>query len=151
MPKDGNEEPGMSMFQEFKTFAMRGNAIDLAVGIVVGAAFTSIVNSLVKDVITPPLGLALGGIDFSNFFVVLKGGAVTTLKEAADSGAVTLNYGLFLNAVINFMIVAFALFMVVRQLNRLTAPRAAPPAAPPPPPEDVRLLREIRDLLKDRR
>jgi large conductance mechanosensitive channel len=141
----------MSIFQEFKTFAMRGNAIDLAVGIVVGAAFTSIVNSLVKDIITPPLGLALGGIDFSNFFVVLKGNAVTTLKEATDSGAVTLNYGLFINAVINFIIVAFALFMVVRQLNRLTAPRPAPPAPPPPPPEDVTLLREIRDLLKDRK
>jgi large conductance mechanosensitive channel len=141
----------MSIFQEFKTFAMRGNAIDLAVGIVVGAAFTTIVNSLVKDIITPPLGLALGGIDFSNFFVVLKGGPVATLKEATDTGAVTLNYGLFINAVINFVIVAFALFMVVRQLNRLTAPRAAPPASPPPTPEDVKLLREIRDLLKERK
>jgi large conductance mechanosensitive channel len=139
----------MSILQEFKTFAMRGNAIDLAVGIVVGAAFTAIVNSLVKDIINPPLGLALGGIDFSNFFVVLKGMPVSTLKEATDTGAVTLNYGLFINAVINFIIVAFALFLVVRQLNRLTAPRT--PAVPPAPPEDVTLLREIRDLLKDRR
>src|SRR5262245_12338955 len=142
----------MSIFSEFKTFAMRGNAIDLAVGIVVGAAFTAIVNSLVKDIINPPLGMALGGIDFSNFFVVLKGMPVATLKEATDTGAVTLNYGLFINACINFLIVAFALFLVVRQLNQLTTPRVPPtPAAPPPPPEDVTLLREIRDLLKDRR
>jgi len=139
----------MSIFQEFKTFAMRGNAIDLAVGIVVGAAFTSIVNSLVKDVINPPLGLVLGGIDFSNFFTVLKGDAVyPTLKAAQDAGAVTVNYGLFLNAVINFIIVAFALFIVVSQLNRLTAPRAVEKPGDPPPPEDIQLLREIRDLLK---
>jgi large conductance mechanosensitive channel len=140
----------MNIFSEFKTFAMRGNAIDLAVGIVVGAAFTAIVNSLVKDIINPPLGMLLGGLDFSNFFIVLKGEPVTTLRDATDSGAVTLNYGLFLNAVINFIIVAFALFMVVRQINRLTAPRPAPAAPPPPPPEDVTLLREIRDLLKVR-
>lgn len=139
----------MSILQEFKTFAMRGNAIDLAVGIVVGAAFTSIVNSLVKDVINPPLGLVLGGIDFSNFFSVLKGdGVYPTLKAAQDAGAVTVNYGLFLNAVINFVIVAFALFIVVTQLNRLTAPRKVEKPGDPPPPEDIQLLREIRDLLK---
>ena len=141
----------MSIFREFKTFAMRGNAIDLAVGIVVGAAFTAIVNSLVKDIINPPLGLALGGIDFSNFFITLKGGEFSTLKAATDAGAVTLNYGLFINAVINFIIVAFALFMIVRQLNRLTAVPPAPPPPLPPVPEDVKLLGEIRDLLKDRR
>jgi large conductance mechanosensitive channel len=139
----------MALFQEFKTFAMRGNAIDLAVGVVVGAAFTSIVNSLVKDLITPPLGLLLGGIDFSNFFVVLKGGGpYPTLKAAQDAGAVTLSYGLFLNSVINFMIVAFALFMVVRQINRLATPKPADTPGEPPPPEDITLLREIRDLLK---
>jgi large conductance mechanosensitive channel len=137
------------MFQEFKTFAMRGNAIDLAVGVVIGAAFASIVNSLVKDIINPPLGLALGGMDFSNFFVVLKGaGTYPTLKAAQDAGAVTVSYGLFINAVINFVIVAFALFLIVRQINRLTAPKPAAPGEPPPPPEDVQLLREIRDLLK---
>jgi large conductance mechanosensitive channel len=141
----------MSILSEFKTFAMRGNAIDLAVGIVVGAAFTAIVNSLVKDIITPPLGFALGGLDFSNFFVVLKGMPANTLKEATDAGAVTLNYGLFLNACINFLIVAFALFMVVRQINTLTAPRPAPPTPPAPPPEDVVLLREIRDLLRNQK
>jgi large conductance mechanosensitive channel len=140
----------MSIFQEFKTFAMRGNAIDLAVGVVVGAAFTGIVNSLVKDVINPPLGMLLGGIDFSNFFFVMKGDATyATLKAAQDAGAVTLNYGLFVNAMINFMIVAFALFLVVRAINRLTAPsEPAAPAEPPPPPEDIVLLREIRDALK---
>ena len=139
----------MSIVQEFKTFAMRGNAIDLAVGVVVGAAFSTIVNSLVKDIITPPLGLVLGGIDFSNFFVTLKGSSFPTLKAASDAGAVTLNYGLFLNAVINFIIVAFALFLVVRQINRLTAPRIVEKPGDPPPPEDIQLLREIRDLLRE--
>ena len=126
----------MSILQEFKTFAMRGNAIDLAVGVVVGAAFTGIVNSLVKDIINPPLGMLLGGIDFSNFFFVMKGDATfASLKAAQDAGAVTLNYGLFINAMINFMIVAFALFLVVRAINRLTAPsEPAAPAEPPPPP-----------------
>lgn len=136
----------MSVFHEFKTFAMRGNAIDLAVGVVVGAAFTTIVNSLVKDIINPPLGLLLGGIDFSNFFVVLKGaGTYPTLKAAQDAGAVTIGYGLFINSVINFLIVAFVVFMLVRQINRLAKP---PPAPEPPTPADVLLLREIRDLLK---
>lgn len=140
----------MSIVSEFKAFAMRGNAIDLAVGIVVGAAFTAIVNSLVKDVINPPLGLALGGIDFSNFFVVLNGGGpYATLKAATDAGAVTVNYGLFLNTLINFVIVAFALFIVVKQINRLTAPRVVEKPGDPPPPEDIRLLREIRDALKE--
>ena len=141
----------MAILQEFKTFAMRGNAIDLAVGIVVGAAFTGIINSLVKDIINPLLGMMLGGIDFSNFFTVLKGAAnYPTLKAAQDAGAVTLNYGLFINAIINFVIVAFALFLVVRGINRLTTPKAVPAPGDPPPPEDVKLLREIRDLLKVR-
>jgi large conductance mechanosensitive channel len=140
----------MSIYSEFKAFAMRGNAIDLAVGLVVGAAFSSIVNSLVKDLINPPLGLALGGIDFSNFFVVLSGGGpYATLKAATDAGAVTVNYGLFLNTLINFLIVAFALFIVVKQVNRLTAPRVVEKPGDPPPPEDIRLLREIRDALKE--
>ncbi len=136
------------MFEEFHKFAMRGNVIDLAVGVVIGASFTGIVNSLVKDIIMPPIGLLLGGIDFANFFVVLKGShTVQTLKAAQDAGAVTINYGQFVNTIINFLIVAFALFLVLRQLNRLVAPKAAPP---PPPPEDVEVLREIRDLLKTR-
>ena len=136
------------MFKEFKQFALRGNVIDLAVGVIVGAAFTSIVNSLVKDVITPPLGLITGGLDFSNLFVVLKGPHTMTLADAAKAGAVTINYGLFLNALISFLIVAFVLFLVVRSVNRLFA--SPPPAVAPAPPEDVLLLREIRDLLKQR-
>jgi large conductance mechanosensitive channel len=136
------------MFQEFRKFAMRGNVIDLAIGVVIGAAFTAIVNSLVKDIIMPPIGLLLGGIDFANFFIVLKGDhAVGTLKSAQDAGAVTINYGQFVNTIINFVIIAFVLFLVVRQINRLTAPKSAPAALVP---EEVQLLREIRDLLKTR-
>ena len=140
------------MFEEFKKFAMRGSVVDLAVGVIVGASFTGIVGSLVKDIINPLLGLLIGGVDFSNFFLVLKGaGPFATLAEATKAGAVTLNYGSFINAIINFIIVAFALFMVVRQINRLTAPsQPAEPAAPPPPPADVMLLREIPDSLKAR-
>jgi large conductance mechanosensitive channel len=136
------------MFKEFKNFAMRGNVVDLAVGVVIGAAFTAIINSLVKDIITPPLGWATGGIDFTNFFVVLKGGSFTTLAEAQKAGAITINYGVFLNAVLSFLIVAFMLFLVMRQINRLVSRPGEPP--PASPPEDVMLLREIRDLLKAR-
>ena len=138
------------MFEEFKKFAMRGNVLDLAVGVIIGASFTGIVNSLVKDIIMPPIGLALGGVDFSNFFVVLKGDrAVDTLAAAATAKDVTLNYGLFVNAVINFLIVAFVLFLMVRQMNKLVAPPPAPQAAPAPS-EDILLLREIRDSLNSR-
>ncbi|HLY46292.1 MAG TPA: large-conductance mechanosensitive channel protein MscL [Stellaceae bacterium] len=139
------------MWREFRDFAMRGNVVDLAVGIIIGAAFTTIVNSLVNDIIMPPIGLALGGIDFSDFFVTLKGGAFPTLAAAKAGGAVTLNYGIFINAVIRFVIVALAIFILIRQINRLTRDRT--PAEPPPPPEPPReevLLTEIRDLLKAR-
>lgn len=139
------------MFEEFKKFAMRGNVLDLAVGVIIGASFTGIVTSLVNDVIMPPVGLALGGVDFSNFFIVLKGDrAVDTLAAAKAAKDVTLNYGLFVNAVINFLIVAFVLFLLIRQINKLTTPAPAPAAAPPPPSEEVLLLREIRDGLKAR-
>jgi len=134
------------MFAEFKKFAMRGNVIDLAVGVIIGAAFTGIVNSLVKDIISPPLGWAMRGIDFSNLFFTLKGPVVATLAEATKEGAITINYGLFINAVINFLIVAIVLFMLIRGLNRLVTEPPKEPAAAPPPPEDVVLLREIRDL-----
>ena len=136
------------MFEEFKKFAMRGNVIDLAVGVVVGAAFSGIVTSLVADVIMPPIGFAMGGIDFSNFFLVLKGGEYPTRAAAKAAGAVTLNYGAFLNAMINFLVVAAALFMLIRVINNLQAP---PPdaSAPAVTPEDVLLLREIRDGLKN--
>ena len=137
------------MFSEFRTFLMRGNVIDLAVGVIVGASFTGIVNSLVKDVLMPPIGLLLGGIDFSNFFITLKGDhTVSTLKAAQEAGAVTLNYGLFVNTLLNFVIVAFVLFMLIRQINKLQRP--AQPATAPATPEDVLLLREIRDTLKSR-
>ena len=136
------------MFEEFKKFAMRGNVIDLAVGVIIGASFTGIVNSLVKDVIMPPIGLALGGVDFSNFFFVLKGDhAVDTLAAATAAKDVTINYGLFVNAVINFLIVAFVLFILLRQLNKLVAPSPSTDTAPPPS-EEILLLREIRDSLK---
>ena len=139
------------MWREFRDFAMRGNVIDLAVGIILGAAFTTIVNSLVNDLIMPPLGLAIGGIDFSDFFVTIKGGPQATLAAAKAAGAVTINYGLFINAVIRFVIVAFAIFILVKQVNRLTRSRA--PETPAPPPEPSRqevLLAEIRDVLKAR-
>jgi len=133
------------MFEEFKKFAMRGNVIDLAVGVVIGAAFTGIVTSLVKDIIMPPVGWALGGVDFSNFFLVIKGDRnVDTLAAATAAKAVTINYGLFINTVINFLIVAFVLFLLLRQINKLTPPKPADPVTP----EDVLLLREIRDSLK---
>jgi large conductance mechanosensitive channel len=138
------------MFEEFKKFAMRGSVMDLAVGVIIGASFTGIVNSLVKDIIMPPVGLALGGVDFSNFFVVLKGDrAVDTLAAATAAKAVTLNYGLFVNAIINFLIVAFVLFLLIRQMNKLVTPKPADEAAPPPS-EEILLLREIRDSLKTR-
>jgi large conductance mechanosensitive channel len=136
------------MFKEFRTFIMRGNVVDLAVGVIIGASFTGIVTSLVKDILMPPIGLLLGGIDFSNFFVVLKGDrALSTLKAAADAGAVTLNYGLFVNTLLNFVIVAFVLFLLLRQINKLKKPDTATPAETP---EDILLLREIRDQLKAR-
>ena len=137
------------MLEEFKKFAMRGNVLDLAVGVIIGASFTGIVTSLVNDIIMPPVGLALGGVDFSNFFVVLKGDPnVDTLAAAKAAKDVTLNYGLFVNAVINFLIVAFVLFLLIRQINKLTAPK--PAADAPPPSEEILLLRDIRDSLKTR-
>ena len=137
------------MFQEFRTFVMRGNVVDLAIGVIIGASFTGIVSSLVKDILMPPIGLLLGGIDFSNFFVVLKGNhALATLKAATDAGAVTLNYGLFINTLLNFIIVTFVLFLLLRQINKLKKP--APNSPPAETPEDIQLLREIRDSLKAR-
>jgi len=139
------------MWREFRDFAMRGNVIDLAVGIIIGAAFTTIVNSLVNDLIMPPLGVMIGGVDFSNFFVTLKGGAYPTLEAAKTAGAVTVNYGLFINAVIRFLIVAFAIFILVKQINRFKAEEpAAEPAPPSEPSRQEVLLAEIRDLLKTR-
>src|SRR5690348_9480536 len=154
----GTESPGKcyacgrttgeaEMWREFRDFAVRGNVVDLAVGLILGAAFTTIVNSLVNDLIMPPIGLVLGGIDFSDFFVTLKGGPYPTVAAAKAGGAVTLNYGLFINAIIKFVIVAFAIFLLVKQINRLKL-NVGPAAAGPTPTE--RLLTEIRDLLKER-
>ena len=137
----------MAIFDEFKKFAMRGNVVDLAVGVVIGAAFTGIVNSLVKDIITPPIGWATGGLDFTNLFFTIKGPHVATLAEAQKSGAITINYGVFINAIIGFLIVAIVLFLFVRQINKLKSPE---PDKPDTPPEDILLLREIRDELKAR-
>lgn len=122
------------MFQEFREFAMRGNVVDMAVGIIIGAAFGAIVKSLVDDVIMPPIGLLLGNVDFADLYVVLKEGATAapyaSLADARTAGAVTLNYGVFVNAVVSFTIVAFAVFMLVRAMNRLRAREEAAPAAP---------------------
>jgi large conductance mechanosensitive channel len=140
-----------AMLKEFKEFALRGNVVDLAVGIIIGAAFTAIVASLVDDIIMPPIGLLTGGVDFSQIFVVLKGdGPYNTVAQAKDAGAVTWNIGMFINAVIKFLIVAFAVFLLVKGINALARKQEEAPAAPAAPPEDVVLLREIRDLLSKR-
>lgn len=116
------------MLREFKEFAIKGNAVDLAIGVILGVAFGGIVTSLVNDILMPPVGKLLGGVDFSNLFVVLGAGTYPTLKAAKDAGAATMNYGVFLNTLVNFIIVAFVLFLVVRTMNRLKGP---PPAAVP--------------------
>ena len=140
------------MFKEFREFAMRGNVVDMAVGIIIGAAFGKIVDSLVKDVIMPPIGLLLGKVDFSNLFVVLKQGKTMgpylSLDAAQKAGAVTFNFGMFINTVITFIIVAFAVFLLIRAINQLKRKEQEKPAAPAPTPEDIVLLREIRDALK---
>jgi large conductance mechanosensitive channel len=118
------------MWKEFREFALKGNAVDLAIGVIIGVAFGGIVTSLVNDIMMPPIGKALGGVDFSNLFFALGGGPFPSLKAAQDAGAATINYGLFINAVINFTIIAFALFMVVKAMNRMK--REAPAPAPAP-------------------
>jgi large conductance mechanosensitive channel len=144
-------QKGDAMLKEFKDFVLRGNVVDLAVGIIIGAAFTAIVSSLVDDIIMPPIGLLTGGVDFSQLFVVLKGsGTYNTVAQAKDAGAVTWNIGLFINAVIKFLIVAFAVFLVVKGANTVMRKKPAPPPPPPTPPEDLVVLREIRDLLARR-
>ena len=137
------------MLKEFKEFALKGNVLDLAIGIIIGAAFGAIVSSLVDDIIMPPIGLVLGGVDFSQLFVVLKGdGAYNTIAQAKEAGAVTWNLGLFINAIIKFLIVAFAVFLLVKAINKLTRKQEAKAPDAPKPAEDVVLLREIRDALK---
>ena len=139
------------MLKEFKEFALKGNVLDLAIGIIIGAAFTAIVSSLVDDIIMPPIGLVTGGVDFSQIFVVLDGeGDFNTIEQAKEAGAVTWNIGLFINAVIKFVIVAFAVFLLVKAINRLVRKQEQKAAEAPKPAEDVQLLREIRDLLAGR-
>jgi len=153
-PDIGNPQQETAMLDEFKKFAMRGNVVDLAVGVIIGAAFGKIVDSLVKDMIMPPIGLILGKVDFSNLFLVMRegtqAGPYATVDAAAKAGAVTLNYGVFINTMISFVIVAWAVFLVIKAMNRLQRKDAAAAAAaePPAPPEDILLLREIRDSLK---
>ncbi|UCE34684.1 MAG: large conductance mechanosensitive channel protein MscL [Deltaproteobacteria bacterium] len=122
------------MFKEFKEFAMRGNVVDMAVGIIIGAAFGTIVKSLVADVIMPPIGLLLGNVDFTNLFIVLKEGTApgpfASLADAQKAGAVTLNYGVFINTIISFLIVAYAVFLLIRAINKLKRKEEAPPAEP---------------------
>ena len=118
------------MLKEFKEFALKGNAVDLAIGVILGVAFGAIVTSLVNDIMMPPIGKALGGVDFSNLFLVLGDGTYPSLKAAKEAGAATINYGIFINVVINFLIVAFVLFMVVKAMNRMK--REAPAPAPAP-------------------
>jgi large conductance mechanosensitive channel len=139
------------MLQEFKKFALRGNVLDMAVGIIIGAAFTTIVQSAVNDIIMPPIGLLTGGVDFSSLFINLSGTEVASVAEAKKAGIPVIGYGLFINAVISFLIVAFVLFLLIRGMNKLVAKEEATPAAPPPPPKQEVLLEEIRDLLKERR
>lgn len=138
----------MGMLKEFKEFAMRGSVIDLAVGVVIGGAFGKITASLVSDVMMPVIGLALGKINFASLFVSLNGQHYDTLQAAKDAGAPILTYGVFINAVVDFIIVAFALFIFIKAINSMKRKEVAAPAAPAAPPADVVLLTEIRDLLK---
>jgi large conductance mechanosensitive channel len=133
----------MKILNEFKAFAMRGNVVDMAIGIILGAAFGKIVSSLVNDIIMPPIGLLVGGVDFTDLQIVLK-------EAVGETPAVTVNYGVFIQVVIDFLIVAFAIFMAVKAMNSLKKKQEEIPAAPPAPSKEEVLLTEIRDLLKDR-
>jgi large conductance mechanosensitive channel len=137
------------MLKEFKEFAMRGNVVDMAVGIIIGAAFGKIITSLVNDVIMPPIGLLMGNVDFSNLFVNLgMTQPYTSVAEAEAAGAPIIKYGIFINTVLDFVIVAFAIFLVIRGINKLRRKQAAAPATPPAPTTEEKLLMEIRDLLR---
>ncbi len=143
-----------AMLKEFKEFAVKGNVVDMAVGIIIGAAFGTIVQSLVNDVIMPPIGLLLGNVDFSNLFLTIKEGAAAgpyaSLAMAKEAGAVTVNYGAFINTVVSFLIVAFCVFLLVKGVNNLKKKEEAAPSAPPAPSAQEKLLGEIRDLLRSR-
>ncbi len=138
------------LLQEFKEFAMRGSVVDLAVGIVIGAAFGAIVNSLVNDIVMPPIGLVTGNVDFSDLFINLSGQDYPSLAAARAAGAPVIAYGSFINAVINFVIIAFAIFLVVKGMNQLRRKQEQAPEKTPAPPRQETLLEEIRDILKAR-
>ncbi|NMG45688.1 large conductance mechanosensitive channel protein MscL [Aromatoleum toluvorans] len=143
----------MSFLREFKEFAMRGNVVDLAVGVIIGGAFGKIVESLVKDVIMPIIGRLLGGVDFRHFYINLGDKTYESLEAAEKAGAPLVKYGAFINTTIDFLIIAFAIFVAIKAINRLKraeAPAPAPDPEPAPEPEDIKLLREIRDALKQR-
>lgn len=133
----------MSMVQEFKKFAMRGNVVDMAVGIILGAAFGKIVSSFVADVIMPPIGLLIGGVDFSNLVITIK-------QAVGETAAVTINYGKFIQNVFDFLIIAFSIFMAIKAMNALKKKEAQAPAQPPAPTKEEMLLTEIRDILKQK-
>jgi large conductance mechanosensitive channel len=136
------------MLKEFKEFAMRGNVVDMAVGIIIGAAFGKIVTSFVNDVVMPPIGLLLGNVDFSNLFINLGGGDYATIAAAEEAGAPIIKYGLFINTLLDFLIVAFVIFLAIKGMNSMRKKEAAQPAPPPTPSPEEKLLAEIRDTLK---
>jgi large conductance mechanosensitive channel len=138
----------MGIIREFRDFAVKGNALDMAVGIIIGGAFGAIVSSLVQNVIMPPIGLLIGGVDFGNLYLNLGPGRFESLQQARDAGAPILAYGAFLQSVVDFVIVAFVIFMMVRTINRLRSKKEEKPVEPPKPSEEIILLREIRDGLK---
>ncbi|MCB1214513.1 MAG: large-conductance mechanosensitive channel protein MscL [Deltaproteobacteria bacterium] len=136
------------MFEEFKKFALRGNVVDMAVGIIIGGAFGKIVSSLVKDVMMPPIGMVLGQVNFNQLFINLSATPYASLKEAQEAGAPTLNYGIFVSTILDFIILAFAIFIMVKMMNRLKKKQEEAPAKEPSPSKEEVLLTEIRDLLK---
>jgi len=138
----------MSIVKEFKEFAVKGNMVDLAVAVIIGAAFGKIVDSLVKDIIMPAIGLLLGGVDFGNLFITLSSGTFATLAEAEKAGAAVLKYGMFLQTVVDFLIIAWVVFIAIKAINRMKRAEPAPAPEPAVTPEEVLLLREIRDAVK---
>jgi large conductance mechanosensitive channel len=140
----------MSFVQEFKEFAMRGNVVDLAVGVIIGGAFGKIVDSLVKDVVMPIVGRLVGGVDFKHLYINLGSGTYETMEAAEKAGAPLVKYGVFVNSMIDFLIIALAIFVAVKAINKLKRAEPAPEPAPAPEPDEVKLLREIRDTLQQR-
>lgn len=144
----------MGFFKEFKQFAMRGNVVDMAVGIIIGAAFGKIISSLVNDIIMPPIGMLLGGVNFTDFKIVIKDAVPATVDAAGnaipEAAAVTLNYGSFIQVTIDFLIIALAIFLVIKAMNRMQRKEEAKPAPPPPPSKEETLLAEIRDILSNK-